>query len=281
MAKVFITAEIGINHNGDIDLAKKLIKVAKESGADAVKFQKRTLDKVYTQEELNKPREHPLSDNQTNRGQKEALEFGEVEYDEINRYCQELGIEWYVSCWDLESQEFMRRYNLNYNKVASALLTHLPLLEKIAEEKKLTFISTGMSTIEEIDTAVEIFTKHECPFQIWHCNSQYPTPDEVLNLRTILTLKEQYGVDVGYSCHSAGIIPSIGAVALGAVAVEKHITLNRTMYGSDQSASVEPNGFEKLVEYIRLLEIALGDGKKVVTEAEEKCKSKLRRNGDY
>lgn len=281
MKKVFIVAEIGINHNGDLTLAKQLISAAKGAGVDAVKFQKRTLDKVYTKDELDKPREHPMSDDKTNRGQKTALEFGKIEYDEIDKYCNELGIIWFASCWDLESQEFVKQYELEYNKVASAMLTHIELLDKIAEEKKMTFISTGMSTMEEIDKAVSIFTKHECPFQLWHCNSQYPTPNDKLNLNGILRLKEQYECEIGYSCHSSGIIPVVGAVSMGAVSIEKHITLDRTMYGSDQSASVEPNGLSKMVEYIRLLEVALGDGKKVVTEAEEQGKAKLRRDKDY
>jgi len=228
MKKVFVVAEIGINHNGDIGRAKQLISAAKGAGVDAVKFQKRTLDKVYTKEELDKPREHPMSDDKTNRGQKTALEFGKIEYDEIDRYCDDLKISWLASCWDLESQDFMKQYKLEYNKVASAMLTHLDLLVSIAKEGKMTFISTGMSTMEEIDVAVSIFTTHDCPFQIWHCNSQYPTPNDKLNLNGVLTLKEHYGCEIGYSCHSAGIIPAVGAVAMGAVAIEKHITLDRT-----------------------------------------------------
>ena len=279
MSKTFIVAECGINHNGSIDIAKKLIVAASESGADAVKFQKRDIDKVYSKEELDKPRESQWG--KTNRDQKLGLEFGQKEYDEIDSICRTLGIEWFASAWDIESQLFLSRYDTKYNKVASAMLTHKELLHMIAMEKKQTFIGTGMSTLEEIDEAVKIFEYYSCPITLMHCNSQYPMPDNVANLRCIDELRSRYNHAVGYSGHEVGIITSVAAVALGAVAIERHITLDRAMYGSDQASSVEPGGFKKLVEYIRVVETALGDGIKIVTSEEQKCKAKLRRTNDY
>ena len=274
--KTFIIAEIGINHNGNIDIVKKLIKGAKEAGADAVKFQKRTIDLVYTKAELNKYRESPWG--KSNREQKEGLEFGQTEYNIINAYCKMLEIEWFASAWDLESQKFLKQFDLKYNKVASAMLTDYELLTMIAKEKKYTFISTGMSTIEEIETAVQIFIDNGCPYELMHCNSQYPMGDEVANLNCIKTLSNEFNCKVGYSGHEEGLIPSVIAAALGATSIERHITLNRTMYGSDQASSIEISGFRKLVHYIRnSAEVVMGDGVKRVTEAEEKVKAKLRR----
>jgi N-acetylneuraminate synthase len=278
MQKSIIIAEIGINHNGSVDIAKQLILAAKNSGADLVKFQKRDIDSVYTKAELNKPRESPWG--KTNREQKIGLEFNEEQYDEINDFCKRENVEWFVSCWDLNSVKFMNKYDLKYNKIASALLTHEKLLETIASQKKYTFISTGMSTLDEISKAVEVFKKHECPFELLHCNAQYPAPEKVLNLNVINTLKSLFKCEVGYSCHSTGIIPAVAAVAMGASSIEKHITLDRAMYGSDQSASVEPGGFLRMVDYIRTVEESLGDGIKHVTAEEEKCKAKLRREDD-
>lgn len=275
--KTFIIAEIGINHNGKIGNALELMRIAKEAGCDAVKFQKRTIDLVYTPEELDKPREHPLSEVQTNRGQKEALEFGKAEYDVINEYAKKIGIEWFASAWDLESQKFLKQYDLKYNKVASAMLTDTELLEMIAKEGKKTFISTGMSTMEEIDKAVDIFEKHLCQVELMHCNSQYPMPENKANLNCIKTLRHNFGCNVGYSGHEVGIITSVVAVALGATSIERHITLDRAMYGSDQSASLEPQGLRKMIEYIQVAEVVIGDGVKTVTPEEEKCKSKLRK----
>jgi N-acetylneuraminate synthase len=269
----FIIAEIGINHNGDMDIAKKLIDGAVTAGADAVKFQKREVSKVYTPEVLDAPRESPWGSTQ--REQKEGLEFGKLEYDEIDRYCKANEIEWFASAWDLDSQIFLRQYDSKYNKVASAMLTAFPLLELIAEEKKYTFISTGMHDLEEIDKVVELFKAADCPFEIMHCNSQYPMPTEVANLKVINTLRERYGCKVGYSGHESGLVVSSTAVALGATSIERHITLDRAMYGSDQSASVELGGFGRLVDYIRTTEAALGDGVKRVSEIEREVRSKL------
>lgn len=270
----FVVAEIGINHNGDITLAKKLIDAAVVAGCDAVKFQKRTVDKVYTKEYLDSPRKSPWGETQ--RAQKEGLEFGRAEYDEIDAYCREKGIEWYASAWDIDSQKFLRQYNSKYNKVASAMLTNETLLEEIASENKYTFIATGMSTFDEIDKAVQIFEKYHCPYELMHCNSTYPMPLEDANLKVIKTLEDIYKCKVGYSGHEEGTLVSICAVAAGATSVERHITLDRNMYGSDQKASIEPYELCKLVNDIRETEKIMGTGEKILTEAEEKVKKKLR-----
>ena len=272
--KVFVIAEIGINHNGDLDIAKRLIDGAIFAGADAVKFQKRTVDKVYTKEFLDSYRESPWGTTQ--RAQKEGLEFGEREYDEIDRYCKEKGIPWFASAWDIDAQIFLRKYNLKYNKIASPMLTNKELLNTVASEGKYTFISTGMSTYEEIDAAVEIFKKYNCPFELMHCNSTYPMKDKDANLLVIPALRKRYNCKVGYSGHEVGLTTSTAAVALGATSIERHITLDRAMYGSDQSASVEIMGFYRLIDNIRTVEMALGDGIKKVTEEELKIRKKLR-----
>jgi len=271
---IFVIAEIGINHNGDIDIAKQLINMAKNAGCTAVKFQKRTIDIVYSKEFLESPRESPWGTTQ--RAQKEALEFGKEEYDIIDNYCKQQKIDWFASAWDIESQLFLRQYNLKYNKVASAMLTNMPLLEVIADEKKHTFVSTGMSSYDDIDKAVDVFGKHECPFTLMHCQSAYPTPEEDLNLLCIKTLRERYNCPVGYSGHEVSILPPILAVVLGAVAIERHITLDRAMYGSDQAASVEKRGVELLVRDTRRVAKILGDGNKRITEGELKLARNLR-----
>lgn len=278
MKNVYIIAEIGINGNGDINIVKQLIDGAKFAGANAVKLQKRTIELVYSQEELNKYRESPWGI--TNRAQKEGLEHTGEDYDEINRYCHEIGIDWFVSCWDLASVEFMKKYDCKYNKIASARLGHTKLLEEIAKQQKYTFISTGMSTLDEINNVIEIFKNYECPFELMHCNSAYPAKDEELNLLMIPELRSLFKCKVGYSCHSPGIIPPVLAVAMGATSIEKHITLNRTMYGSDQSASVEIHGFKRMIDYIRDAEKQLGDGVKTINETEKKCREKLWKTND-
>ena len=274
MSKTFICAEIGINHNGDIDLAKKLIDAASVAGCDAVKFQKRTVDVVYTKEYLDGPRESPWGTTQ--REQKDGLEFGRAEYDVIDAYCKEKGIEWYASAWDVGSQEFLRQYNLKYNKVASAMLVKDDLLKEIASEKRYTFIATGMSTMDEIDHAIEIFKKYDCPFELMHCNSTYPMAPEDANLNLIKTLSDKYGCKVGYSGHESGILVSTCAVAMGATSIERHITMDRNMYGSDQKASIEPYELCALVKNVRDVEKMLGDGEKKLSPAEEETKKKLR-----
>ena len=274
MKKTFVIAEIGINHNGDLKIAKHLIDWAVLCGCDAVKFQKRTIDKVYTRDYLESYRESPWGTTQ--REQKEGLEFGKEEYDIIDEYCKEKGIEWFASAWDTESQIFLQQYGLKYNKVASAMLTNMDLLEMIAKEGKYTYVATGMSTYEEIDSAVEVFNKYNCPFELMHCNSTYPMKNEDANLRTIHTLKNRYHCPVGYSGHETGRIVTVAAVAMGATSIERHITLDRAMYGSDQAASLEVGELQKLVKDIRTVETALGTGEKVLSDAETAMRAKLR-----
>ena len=271
---IFVTAEIGINHNGDVGIAKQLIDVAKIAGADAVKFQKRTIDKVYTQEYLDSPRESPWGTTQ--RAQKEGLEFGPDEYQEIDAYCKEKGIEWFASAWDLESQKSLRQFDLKYNKIASAMIVCQDLLKEVASEKKHTFISTGMTESEQIDRAVEIFKEADCSFDLMHCVSTYPMNYEDANLNRIKTLRDRYQCNVGYSGHEVGLAVSYAAVALGITSLERHITLDRAMYGSDQAASVEIAGFVQLVGAVRKIERAMGDGKITMNDKEITIAKKLR-----
>jgi N-acetylneuraminate synthase len=271
---IFIIAEIGINHNGDINIAKKLIDEAKIAGCDAVKFQKRDIETVYSKEFLDSPRESPWGITQ--RDQKKGLEFGESEFDEIDNYCKLNKIEWFASAWDLKSQKFLSRYNLKYNKVASAMNIYKELLEMIAKEKKYTFISTGLCEMKDIENAVKIFKKHDCQFELMHCVSIYPLPAKLTNLKMINTLKNKFNCNVGYSGHEVGLAVSVAAAAMGITSLERHITLDRSMYGSDQSASVEPQGFKKLVDYVRNIELAMGDGEKNFGEEEKKISLKLR-----
>ena len=274
MERVFVIAEIGINHNGDMEIAKELIDGSVQAGCDAVKFQKRTLDLVYSKEYLESPRQSPWG--KTQRDQKKGLEFGREEYDEIDRYCSEKGIEWFASAWDIESQKFIRQYDLKHNKIASAVLTNEGLLKEVASVKKYTFISTGMSTLDEIDFAVDLFKKYNCPFEIMHCNSTYPMKNEDANLNMILSLRKRYTCKIGYSGHEVGRIVTTSAAALGATSIERHITLDRTMYGSDQAASIEIPELCRLVTDIRTVEKALGNGEKILTEAEKEVRKKLR-----
>ena len=272
---VFITAEIGINHNGDIEIAKKLIDIAKKCGCDAVKFQKRTVEKVYSKETLDSPRDSPWG--KTTRDQKLGLEFNKNEYDEIDAYCKEKKIEWFASAWDIDSQLFLGNYQLKYNKIASAMLTNVELLNIVAEEKKHTFISTGMSTIDQISHAVKIFKNSDCPFELMHSNSSYPMNPSEANLLCIKTLKEEFNCDVGYSGHeSSGYYISLAATLLGATSIERHITLARDMYGSDHASSLEPVGLERLVRDIRALNLIMGDGVKRIYPSEIPVMKKLR-----
>jgi len=272
---VFITAEIGINHNGDLEIAKKLIDVAKNAGCNAVKFQKRTINKVYTKEVLDTPRDSPWG--KTTRQQKEGLEFGEEEYSIIDKYCKEKQIEWFASSWDIDSQIFLRKFSLTHNKIASAMLTNHELLTTVAQEKKHTFISTGMSEIEQIRDAINIFKENDCPFELQHSNSSYPMKIEEANLRCIETLKKEFNCNVGYSGHEAlGYLICVCAVMSGATSIERHITLDRTMYGSDQAASLEPQGIDRLVRDIRRIDLILGDGVKKIWPSEIPVMKKLR-----
>ncbi len=271
---IFIIAEIGINHNGDVETAKRLIDVAKDAGADAVKFQKRTIDLVYSREILDTPRESPWGN--TTRQQKMGLEFGAKEYDEIDRYCKAKEIVWFASAWDIESQKFLRRYDCQYNKIASAMIVYEDLLKEVASEKKYTFISTGMTEFRHIDRAVEIFKAAGCPFELMHCVATYPMDDEDANLNCIVTLRERYQCKVGYSGHEVGLAVSYAAAALGITSLERHITLSRAMYGSDQAASVEPAGFRQLVGAVRKIEKAMGTGDRQVHHKELPIAKKLR-----
>ncbi|MFA5039301.1 MAG: N-acetylneuraminate synthase family protein [Candidatus Omnitrophota bacterium] len=271
---IFIIAEIGINHNGDVELARQLIDVAKSDGADAVKFQKRTIDLVYSRELLDSPRESPWG--MTQRAQKEGLEFGQKEYKEIDAYCRKIGMEWFASAWDIESQKFLRQFDCRHNKVSSAMVVYEDLLREVALEKKHTFISTGMSTLEQIDRAVAIFRGAKCPFELMHCVSVYPMEDEDANLNRIKTLRERYQCPVGYSGHEVGLAVSYAAAAMGISSLERHITLDRAMYGSDQAASVEPMGFKALVGAVRKIEKAMGSGDTVLNHKEMTIAKKLR-----
>jgi N-acetylneuraminate synthase len=272
--QVFIIAEIGINHNGNIEIAKQLMDLAKSSGCDAVKFQKRTIEIVYSKEILDTPRESPWGT--TTREQKEGLEFGEAEYNEIDAYSRLIGMPWFASAWDVPSQIFLQKYNLPYNKIASAMITHLELVETVAKEGKTTFVSTGICQMTDIEKAVAVFSKFNCPIVLMHTVSVYPCPEDSLNLKLIDTLKNIFNLPVGYSGHESTVAPSLIAVVKGAVTIERHITLDRAMYGSDQAASLAPRGLQELVSEIRRYPSMLGDGVKRFAPGEELVASKLR-----
>jgi N-acetylneuraminate synthase len=273
-APCFIAAEIGINHNGDVELAKRLIDAAKEAGADAVKFQKRTVEVVYSAEELARPRESPFG--ATNGELKHGLEFGSDEYSEINRYCKERQILWFASCWDQGSVDFLEQFNPPCYKVASACLTNDPLLRHHHKTGRPIILSTGMSTMDQIRHAVRVLDTDD--LILLHCTSTYPSAPGELNLRTIRTLTKEFpNHPIGYSGHEVGLQTSVAAVALGACLVERHITLDRAMWGSDQSASVEPQGFQRMVRDIRSVESAMGDGIKRIYDGERPIMEKLRR----
>lgn len=271
----FVIAEIGINHNGDIEVARQLIKAAKEAGADAVKFQKRTVDVVYSPEELARPRENPFGP--TNGDLKRGLEFDKSQYSEISSYCRDLGLIWFASCWDEGSVDFMEQFSPPCYKIASASLTDDALLRHHRKTRRPIVLSTGMSSLAEIDHAVDVLGKTE--LVVLHCTSTYPSKPEELNLRAIPVFAERYGVPIGYSGHEVGLQTTVAAVTLGACVVERHLTLDRAMWGSDQAASVEPQGFSRMVRDIRTVQTALGDGVKRVYESELPVREKLRRVG--
>jgi N-acetylneuraminate synthase len=271
----FIVAEIGINHNGDIDLAKRLIDLAKFSGCNAVKFQKRTIETVYKPEELAAPRESPFGT--TNGDLKYGLEFGFEEYQEIDQYCKEKDIVWFASCWDEDSVDFIEQFNVPCYKIASPSLTDDDLLRYTRSKGKPIILSTGMSTAEQIDHAVDVLGKDD--LGILHATSTYPAEYTELNLSFIPILRRRYGLPVGYSGHETGIPSSVAVIALGACMVERHITLDRAMWGSDQAASLGPGGIIKMVSGVRLMEMAMGDGVKRVFEREVPVIKKLRRKG--
>lgn len=270
-----LIAEIGINHNGNLDIAKDLIINAKNAGFHSVKFQKRTIEEVYSKEQLEKPRESPWG--KTQKEQKEGLEFGKDEYDEINKFCKTIGINWFASAWDIKSLEFLDKYDLYFNKIASAMVVDLNFAKEVAKKNKYTFISTGMCTIKDIDNVVEIFKNEDCKFELMHCVSTYPAKTQDLNLQTINSLKQRYKCKVGYSGHENGVVVSSSAVLYGINSLERHITLDRTMYGSDQSASIEYNGMVNLVHNIKKIMIAKGEEKLGhVTPEELEVANKLR-----
>ena len=275
---IYIIAEIGINHNGSLDIAKKLIDIAEVAGCHAVKFQKRNPDVCVPEHQKNIMRETPWG-KMTYLEYKYKVEFGKEEYDDINSYCNNKGIAWSASPWDLDSLKFLNQYNVPFIKIPSALLTNIELVSETAKTDKKVILSTGMSTIEEIDTAVSAMkvANKNCEFALLHCNSSYPAPNEDLNLTCIKTLKDRYKCEVGYSGHEFGLTTSISSICLGATIIERHITLDRTMWGTDQMCSVEPQGLIKLVRGINELNLALGDGVKRVTATEIPIRNKLRK----
>lgn len=275
MNRPFLIAEIGINHNGDINIARKLIDEAIIAGFDAVKFQKRDIDLVYSKEILDTPRESPWG--KTTREQKNGLEFNLDSYQQIDNYCKLKKIDWFASAWDLNSLKFLNNFNLKYNKIASAMIVDKVFLNEVAKQKKYTFISTGMSTIKDIELAVDIFKKNNCPFELMHSVSTYPMAVEDANLLTINSLIRHFNCKVGYSGHEDGVAVSLAAISLGISSLERHITLSRSMYGSDQSASLEPRGMRELVNTLTIMIKAFGQEKLgFVTAEEEKVAKKLR-----
>ena len=278
LKKPFLIAEIGINHNGDINIAKKLIKNAKQANFDCVKFQKRDIDLVYSKDQLNKNRESPWG--KTEREQKMGLEFDQKDYEELDNHCKQKKIEWFASAWDINSIKFLNQFNPDKQKVPSALIVDEEYLELIAKNKKYTYISTGMCEMKHIEKCVEIFKKNSCSFELMHCISAYPFDDNLANINMIPFLREKFNCDVGYSGHEkGGMAISIAAVAIGATSLERHFTLDRTMYGSDQAASITPEGFEGLVKSVRKVEKSLkGNLEKKILDIELPVANKLRSN---
>tara|TARA_B100000787_G_scaffold121839_1_gene91631 strand:- start:407 stop:1240 length:834 start_codon:yes stop_codon:yes gene_type:complete len=269
-----ILGEIGINHNGDLKIAKKLIDICADLKIEAVKFQKRDIYKVYEESLLSSERKSPWGNTQEE--QKKGLEFGQKEYQEINDYCKSKNIKWFASAWDIGSLEFLDPFNCEYNKIASAMITSNKFLEEVSKRQKYTFISTGMSDMKIIENAVNIFTKNNCKFELMYCVSVYPCKPELIDLNCIKSLKDHFKCDVGYSGHENGIAVSLAAIGMGITSLERHITLDRTMYGSDQAASMEPNGFSLLVKSALKAQKALGNGQKRILEEENEIINKLR-----
>ncbi len=274
--KIIIIAEIGINHNGDLNLAKKMIEAAKTCGADLVKFQKRDINLVYTKSFLEEHRDSPWGNTQFD--QKNGLEFGEEEYDEIDSYCKKINIGWFASAWDLNSLKFLDKYDFKYHKIASAMIVDTKFLEEVAKRKKHTFISTGMSNDADIDIAVDIFRKNNCPFELMHCVSVYPFDAKYSNLQLINIMKKKYNCNVGYSGHEkSGLAISYAAAAQGISSLERHFTTDRTLYGSDQAASITTEGFSRLVGGVRLIEDAFSEvSNKSILDIEKPVAKKLR-----
>jgi len=272
---VFIIGEIGTNHIGSIEIAKQIIDIAVNAGFDAIKFQKKDIENIYTKEFLDSYLESPWG--KTQREMRLHREFSDVQFQKISDFCKKKKIPWFVSCWDIKSQKQMRKFKTKYNKVPSAMLIHKKLLETIAKEKKHTFISTGMSTLKDIENATKIFRDYNCPFELMHSHSSYPMNPEEANLKLIPILKQKFKCNVGYSGHEPGAsLICVVAVLMGATSIERHITIDRTMYGHDQSASLEPQGMHKLVRDIKLLDVIQGDGRKRIWDSEKPNIKKLR-----
>ena len=272
---ITIIVEIGTNHMGDVNVAKRIIDIAVDSGANIVKLQRKNVEKIYTKKFLDSYLESPWGTTQ--REMRLHREFSDKQFKEIANYCKKKKIPWFVSCWDVESQIHMRKFKTKYNKVASAMIIHKELLEEIAKEEKYTFISTGMSEMKDIENAVKIFKKHKCPFELMHCNSAYPIADDEANLKLIPILKKKFKCKVGYSGHEIGATNvSVPAVMMGASSIERHVTVSRTNYGYDQAASLEKEGLRKLVRDIRILDKIMGDGKKKIWASEKPNIKKLR-----
>ena len=276
MTQIFIISEIGINHNGNLKLAKKMILESKNCGADAVKFQKRDVDLVYDKKFLEGFRESPWG--KTQRAQKEGLELGEEEFKEIDKFCKEIGINWFASAWDLNSLKFLDKFKLKFNKIASVMIVDLSFLKEVAKRKKHTFISTGMCNLVDVERAVNIFRENNCSFELMHCISKYPFDDTIANLNLINELKSKFNCNVGYSGHEiGGLAISYAAAALGISSLERHFTLNRSMYGSDQAASIEPPTFKELIGGVGKIEKAItGDKNKKMLDIEKPLAEKLR-----
>ena len=271
----FVIAELGTNHMGNMEIAKKIIDVAVNAGCDAVKLQKKNVEKMYTKKFLDSPLDSPWGTTQ--REMRLHREFSDKEFKQIDTYCKKKKIPWFVSCWDVESQKQMRKFKTKYNKIASAMLVHDKLLEAVAQEKKHTFIATGMSTLNDIEKAVKIFRKHKCSFELMHCHSAYPMPAEEANLKLIPFLAKKFHCKVGYSGHEvAATNISIPAILLGATSIERHVTIDRTAFGHDQAASLEPKGLMQLMRDVRIVDKILGDGKKRVWKSEIDTRKKLR-----
>ena len=272
---IYFIAEIGINHNGSIEIAKKLIDESAEAGFNAVKFQKRAIDLVYSKEFLDSPRESPWG--KTQRDQKNGLEFNQDEYNEIDLYCKKKNIDWSASAWDIESLKFLDQYNLKFNKIASAMIIDTEFLKEVAKRKIYTFISTVMSTILNIENAVNIFRQNNCEFELMHCVSDYPLQHTEANLLTINALKRKFNCKVGYSGHESGLATSYAAACLGITSLERHVTLDRSMYGSDQASSLEPRGFNELISTTTKILDSFGEEKLgFITEKEKIISKKLR-----
>jgi N-acetylneuraminate synthase len=272
---VYFIAEIGTNHVGDINIAKQIIDIAVKCGCNAVKFQKKSVEKIYTKEFLDSPLVSPWG--KTQREMRVNREFSEKQFKEIDKYCKKKKITWFVSCWDIESQLNMRKFKTKYNKVASAMLIHKKLLHTIAEERKHTFISTGMSTMKQIESAVKIFRDYDCPFELMHSHSSYPMKLEESNLKLIPKLRKKFKCDVGYSGHEkSSYIACVIAASLGATSIERHVTVDRTLYGHDQAASLEEPGLRRMIRDVKLIDEILGDGEKRVWESEHDAMEKLR-----